>query len=75
MRECPSFATDCHLSDYRTANPNRKARPADSKDLTMSIAAFPYVDTFVTDDGYLHNGLLYVKKMMPRLSTNLIRLR
>lgn len=73
MRECPSFSTDHHLADYRTANPNRRSRSSDSKDLTISAAAFPYVDTFVTYDGYLHNGLVYVKKKLPFIATTLVR--
>ena len=36
-------------------------------------AGLPYVDTFVTSDGYLHNGLLYVKKKLPFVKTKLER--
>jgi hypothetical protein len=60
-------------ADYRTANAIRSARPSDSKDLTISAAVFPYVSMFVTDDGYLHNDLAYVKKMLPTLQTELRR--
>jgi hypothetical protein len=73
MRECHSFSVEHHLSDFRTANPNRSARLSDSTDLTLSSAAFPYVDLFITDDGYLHNGLTFVKKKLPFITTELFR--
>ena len=72
-RECPAYATELHLADYRTASPNRVARASDSKDLMLATAAFPYVTAFVTNDGYLHGALSYVKKRLPQISTELIR--
>ena len=73
MRECHAYATEYHLADYRTASPKRVARISDSKDLMLATAAFPYVSTFVTNDGYLHGALSYVKKCLPHITTELIR--
>ena len=73
MRECHAYATEYHLADYRTASPKRVARISDSKDLMLATAAFPYVSAFVTNDGYLHGALSYVKKRLPHISTELIR--
>lgn len=73
MRECPAYATEYHLVDYRTASPKRLARPSDSKDLMLATAAFPYVSTFITNDGYLHGALCYVKKRRPDNRTVLVR--
>lgn len=73
LRECPVFATELHLSDYRCSNPKRKARESDSRDLTMAVAAFPNVSTFVTHVGYLHGGLQYVQKHLLRVDTELLQ--
>ena len=73
LRECPVFATELHLSDYRCSNPRRKARESDSRDLTMAVAAFPNVSTFVTNDGFLHGGLQYVQRRLPRVDTELLQ--
>lgn len=73
LRECPAYATEYHLSNYRTSNPNRRARISDSTDLLLSISTFPYVSTFVTNDGFLHGGLVYVKKNLPHVKTELLR--
>ena len=73
MRECMSFAAEDHLSNHRASNPRRIARLSDSVDLTASVAAFPYVDIFLTNDGFLHSGLQYVKTRMPSLATTLHR--
>ena len=73
MKECPAYATETHLANYRSATIKRKTRDSDSRDLTMATAAFPYVTTFVTNDGYLHSALEYVKKHAPYISTKLVR--
>ena len=73
MRECPAYAVEFHLADYRTANPKRVARPSDSMDLMLATAAFPYVTTFVTNDGYLHGALSYVLSRIPTVKTELMR--
>lgn len=73
LRECPVFATELHLSDYRCRNPKRRARESDSRDLTMAVAAFPNVSTFVTHDGFLHGGLQYVQKRLLRVDTELLQ--
>jgi hypothetical protein len=73
LRECPAYATEHHLANYRTSNPNRKARTSDSMDLLLSTSAFPYVSTFVTNDGFLHGGLVYAKKNLPHIQTELLR--
>jgi len=72
-KACPSLNTERHLSDYRSANPNRNPRLSDSIDLTMSSATFTYVDVFVTNDGFLHDGLQYVSKKAPSINTKLFR--
>jgi predicted nucleic acid-binding protein len=73
IRQCPAYATEWHLADYRTLSPKRIARVSDSKDLMLATAAFPYVTSFVTNDGYLHGALSYVKKRLPHITTELIR--
>lgn len=73
LRECPAFATGVHLSDYRCANPKRKARGSDSRDLKMSVPAYPSVSTFLTNDGFLHGGLQYVRTRLPRVRTELLQ--
>lgn len=73
MRECPAYATEYHLANYRTSSPNRRARPSDSLDLLLATAAFPYVSTFVTNDGFLHGALTYVQKHLPHITTELLR--
>jgi len=73
FKACPSLNTEWHLSHYRSLNPKRKTRLSDSIDLTMSSAAFPYVDTFITNDGFLYDGLKYVSKNVPSIQTKLFR--
>jgi hypothetical protein len=73
LRECPSFAVEEHLSNYRSASPKRNARPSDSVDLTAMVAALPYVDTVITNDGFLYGGLEYVKKKIPTIKATLVR--
>lgn len=73
LRECLSFATEHHLSNYRSSSPKRNARLSDSVDLTTAVAALPYVDTVITNDGFLHAGLEYVKRNVTSIATKLIR--
>jgi hypothetical protein len=73
LKACPSYATELHLADFRASDPRRKARPSDSNDYLMSIAAFPYVSIFLTNDGFLHKGLKYVQRHLPHLTTEIIR--
>ena len=73
LRECPSFAAEHHLSNYRSSSPKRNARPSDSVDLTTTVAALPYVDTVITNDGFLYAGLEHVKRNVTSISTKLIR--
>lgn len=64
FKENISAATEIHLSDYRSSNKNRFARNSDAIDLVSSVSIFPYVDIFVSNDGFLKNGLEYVKKQL-----------
>lgn len=73
MRNCSAYATECHLSDYRTSSPKRLARVSDSRDLMIATAAFPNVTSFATNDGYLYGALSYVKKKLSYMTTELIR--
>lgn len=73
MRECPAYATEHYLANYRTSNPDRNARVSDSMDLLLATAAFPYVSTFITNDGFLHGALTHVQKHLPHISTELLR--
>jgi hypothetical protein len=57
FRQCPSVAAEYHLSDYRTAKPDRVPKRSDSQDLMFSCVALPYVDYLVTNDRYLKRGL------------------
>ena len=68
-KRCPSMNTERHLTEYRSSNHRRNPLKSDSKDLTQSSAAFPYVDEFFTQDGYLIRGLEYVRKKAPRIQT------
>lgn len=70
---CPSMNTERHLSDYRASDPTRRTRSSDSKDLTMSVAVLPYVDEFVSGDGYLHGGLKYVQRKIPAITTSIFK--
>jgi predicted nucleic acid-binding protein len=74
MRECCAYATEDRLVDIRTSTPKRRARKSDSRDLMLAAAAFPYVSTFVTNDGYLYDALFSVKRNLPHITTELIRI-
>jgi hypothetical protein len=71
-RACPSLNCERHLSAYRTSNPKRKPTTSDSVDLISSIAAFPFVDVFISFDGYLVNGLRYVQTKCPEFRVKLL---
>jgi hypothetical protein len=71
-KACPSLNCERHLSTFRASNPRRKPRASDSIDLISSIAAFPFVDMFVSFDGYLVSGLRYVKTKCADIQTQLI---
>jgi hypothetical protein len=73
LEACPAYTTEIHLAAFRASDPSRQARPSDSNDYLMSIAAFPYVSIFLTEDGFLHDGLQYAKKRLPQLTTKLMR--
>lgn len=73
FKQCPSLNTERHLSKYRSVNPKRKSKKSDSIDLTMSVAAYPYVDIFITNDGFLYDGLKYVSKNTPSIQTKIFR--
>lgn len=62
LRENICAATEIYLSNYRASNKNRNAKSSDAIDLVTSVAVFPYVDIFISNDGFLKNGLEYVKK-------------
>lgn len=72
-RACPSMNSERYLSDYRASDHTRITRPSDSKDLTMSVAVLPYVDVFVSGDGYLYEGLQYVIKRVPAIKALMLR--
>uniref|UniRef100_UPI0040572FE3 hypothetical protein n=1 Tax=Candidatus Electronema sp. TaxID=2698783 RepID=UPI0040572FE3 len=72
-KSCPSLNTERHLSCYRSLNPKRKPQLSDSIDLTMSIAVFPYVDVFITNDGFLYDGLKYVSKNVRSIQTEIFK--
>jgi hypothetical protein len=71
--ECPSINAERHLADHRASDPRRKPILSDLQDLILSVAVFPYVDYFVTGDGYLIEGLKYVKIKNPQIKTQVIR--
>lgn len=73
LRACPSFAAEHHLANYRSSSPKRNARLSDSVDLTTTVAALPYVDAVITNDGFLLAGLEHVKKNVPSITSKLIR--
>jgi hypothetical protein len=73
LSKCPSFAAEYHLANYRCQSPKRKARLSDSVDLTTTVAALPYVDIFVTNDGFLYAGLEDIKRQLPSIKTVLMR--
>ena len=73
MAACPAYATEHHLADYRTSSAKRRARRSDSMDLRLAVGPFPYVTTFLTNDGYLNDGLAYVKRRQPTIATELLR--
>lgn len=73
LRKCPSFAAEHHLANYRSSSPKRNARPSDSVDLTTTVAALPYVDTVITNDGFLYAGLEHIKRNMASITTKLVR--
>lgn len=62
LRENICMATEHHLSNFRSSNKHRIARNSDAIDLVTAVAIFPHVDIFITNDGFLKNGLEYVKK-------------
>lgn len=73
-KACPSMYAEKLLSDFRASDPTRSTRPSDSIDLTLSVAAFPYVDEFWSGDGYLYEGLQYVKRRAMTINTTIKRL-
>lgn len=73
LRGCPSFAAEYHLANYRSTSPKRNARLSDSVDLTTTVAALPYVETVITNDGFLYAGLEYVKRNVASINTKLVR--
>ena len=73
LRACPSFAAEHHLANYRSSSPKRNARLPDSVDLTATVAALPYVQTLITNDGFLFAGLEYVKRKVASITTKLVR--
>jgi hypothetical protein len=70
-RSCPSLNCERHLSTFQTSSVKRKPTASDSVDLVSSIAAFPFVDMFISFDGYLINGLRYVQKKCPEFRAEL----
>ena len=72
-KDCPSIQCEHYLAKYRTTNKSRKPKLSDSKDYTISIASFPYVDYFITKDGFLFDGLKYVKKHIPKNNTEIYK--
>lgn len=70
---CPSLNTERHLTKYRRSDPKRKSKLSDTMDLTMSTAAFPYVDVFITNDRFLYNGLEYVSKKIKSIKTKFFK--
>jgi hypothetical protein len=73
-KDCPSIQCEHHFAKYRISDKGRKPRLSDSKDYTISIATFPYVDYFITNDRFLYNGLKYAKKfIIPKNNTNIHR--
>lgn len=69
---CPSLNIERHIAEYRRRDPNRNAKTSDSEDYKIAISASPYVDFFVTGDGYLRSGLEYASKKINNLSTRYI---
>jgi len=73
FNRCPSIAAEFYLSDYRSANVNRRRRNSDSEDLVFACVALPYVDYLVTNDSYLKTGLDYAKKTLGNSKVNIYR--
>lgn len=71
-KECLSIGSENHLSDIRAKDKTRVTKASDSIDYTSSIAAIPYVDIFVTNDGFLFECLKYVKNKM-KLHTTIVK--
>lgn len=69
---CPSLKTEKFLSEFRSSDISRNPRNSDAMDLTMSCAIFPYVDYFATDDGYLKEGLKFVKSKCSEIQVEVI---
>jgi hypothetical protein len=64
---CPSMNMENLISNFRSSDSSRKPKSSDLMDLTLACATFPYVDFFATEDGYLKEGLKYVKSKCPRI--------
>lgn len=71
-KECLSIGSENHISDIRAKDKSRVTKASDSIDYTSSIAATPYVDILVTNDGFLFECLKYVKNKM-KLQTTIVR--